>query len=103
MADKYFNTLKMMGVSGRDALEISDMFNTYHISVNQNIKQKQLDHFMSIKVVGKTFKEWMILYTSTSTEKSQVVFTPLEITLSQLKGLVELTLQEHYKKVKILK
>ena len=60
--EKYINTLKMMGVSGKDSLFFVDSMNSYHLCINPKVKEKLLDIISNTIVQGKTFKEWFYYF-----------------------------------------
>lgn len=58
--DKYGNTLKMMGVSSKDALFFSDALTTYHLTISPSVRKANRDLMLGTVIMGKTVKEWLI-------------------------------------------
>ena len=58
MATAIFNTLKMMGVNGKDRLAFSDAYVMYHLSINPQIKQDYRKTLLETPINGKTLIEW---------------------------------------------
>lgn len=58
--DKYANSLKMMGVSSKDALFFSDALTTYHLTISPSVRKANRDLMLSTVIMGKTVKEWFI-------------------------------------------
>jgi hypothetical protein len=55
---KIKNTLKMMGVSGKDALFFEDAYDCFPLTINPSVKKAMRDTMLNTVVMGKTFKEW---------------------------------------------
>lgn len=98
--DKYGNTLKMMGVSFKDALFFSDNLKIYHLTINPSIKAKIKSDMLNQLIMDKTISEWFIYYGKQT--DTNYKFNPDNIEADSIKGLIELIVQEFYKKEKII-
>lgn len=56
---KYGNTLKMLGVSGKDAIFFDDALNSYHLTISDKVKEAYLKTMMTTVIKGKTLEEWI--------------------------------------------
>jgi len=117
MQDKYYNTLKMMGVSAMGSLFFADALNLMHITINQEVKKSQRAIILNTVIMGKPFKEWYIHFVGIGIKNKQQYFNA-ESETSELfskkaiefdktesyhfKTLLELVLQEYYKRERVL-
>jgi len=55
---KYANTLKMMGVDGKNALLFEDSLNSIHLCINPTVKKYYQDTILETVVMGKSIREY---------------------------------------------
>ena len=120
MSDKVRNTLKMMGVSSKDALFFVDALELYPLTINPTVKQAMIDIILNTKVMDKTFRQWFELFVKES-KNSGVRFEFIDVNLKSSSRpykitdfdltriekpnvmiLLDLILQMYYRKEKIL-
>jgi hypothetical protein len=106
---KYGNTLKLMGVSGKDSMIFDDYLSIYHLAVNREVKETALNYMLNTKIMDKTLIEWIKYfeniidfkiydpYTQTYS-KPKTIFTIDYIHTFTIKGFIQEILQVYYKK-----
>jgi len=102
--NKYANTLKMMGVSGKDALFFSDALETYHLTISPSVKKANRDVLLNTVIMGKTVRDWFIKFDKEAPKPPFWEPQPKPITeyiddiqAYQYKVLIEVLLQKFYK------
>lgn len=55
---KIANTLKMMGVSGKDALLFQDAYTLFPLTINSSVKKAMRDTILDTIVMDKSLKQW---------------------------------------------
>ena len=115
--DKEGNTLVMMGVPKRCALDFQDAYNCIHLTISPQVKKSYTDTMLGTIVMDKTFKEWFeffiekgnalgVVYdvfnaNNGNMEKKLYKMKDFDLTRfekSNMCTLLEMVLQEFYKK-----
>ncbi len=105
--NKEYNTLKMMGVSGRDALVFVDSLKSMRNLVGKETTKYYRNNILNTVAVGKTFREWYQHFLKAADKNRHSKGLPEFFTknfdiddtgISHLKALLELVMQEYYKK-----
>ena len=121
--NKIGNTLKMMGVSGKDALLFEDAHKCYHLTVGVATKTAYRNQMLNTVIMGKTIKQWFEHYIKISQKMGiqkesslphENQFTAKDfyytikdfdfdmIEISNVNILLDLIVQEYYRKEKII-
>ena len=118
--NKIANTLKMMGVSGKDALFFEDAYNCFPLTINPSVRKAMCDTMLNTVVMGKTFKQWFehfikegtkigvgVEYTSNAGLPMKRPYSMKDFDFDRIEKptitlLLEMILQEYYKKEKVL-
>ncbi len=87
---KYGNTLKMMGVSSKDALFFQDACYTLRHHISLTTRQNARETILNTKVMDKTIKEWFI----DLTHDKNYPFDNIEFI--NVVAVIELVLQKYY-------
>jgi hypothetical protein len=120
--NKIGNTLKMMGVSGRDAMFFEDAHRCYHLTVSATVKGAHRNQMLNTVIMDKTVRQWFEYYIKLSKKmgikdetapsngnpfQTSQFFTVKDfdlnrVELNSINILLELVLQEFYKREKII-
>ena len=110
--NKVTNTLKMMGVPAMKALFFADNLKCFHLTIGQDLKEKMRNEMLDTVVMDKTFREWFEYFAKDAIKKRATFLDingmkipyelkdikPNNLDASNIHALLELVLQEFYKK-----
>lgn len=110
----------MMGVSGMKAVFFADAFELFPLTINKEVKQGMIDTMLNTQVMDKTFRKWFEHFVHEGNKRGVVhcfedtqgrpqsrPYTMKDFDFTRIERpnimlLIEMVLQEYYKREKVM-